>query len=492
MTVYRPYCRVDTFPHQKLQIYSAGNFGEIAPERLSPLSWSLIGSPMERGTRRFVDRILNNPVWSKGADYVFTGYFYCRPYHNLTAYCLIADGVNIIGPQDVTDAYFEGIPPPPSPIGARRSSIARNLSTVKMANELVTLRPRVVELEQQVFQFERLVRSVIRLGQDWRLGELASEGSRLLERAWYLHIVGTSGSIVAEVAQNRVIERLDPKSLSLVNWFKEPAELPWTGLIGLTSIGDGPAEFLDYGFYEIMDSVEPWSDFVIQPVGRSDSRSGRGSHITPRQALVDMNTGIRGKIIDSSVLFLGDVMSLRERSKSLAMRLLHAYRLFVPHIARMRDLDPLGLPYVSIEELRGDLPDAAEIDARRVSCFNSINFEAPDYLDFSSDLDAQIQPKRTARGVSGGMHTGTVIGLEDISVAAGSVLVCESADANIMPLLPFLGAVVTARGSQYSHVAIICREMGIPAVVSHPIAREIFVGQKVQVNGSTAEVKIVE
>ncbi|MBF6436579.1 PEP-utilizing enzyme [Nocardia cyriacigeorgica] len=486
-------CRVDTAPHPILQVYSAGNFGEIAPERLSPMSWSLVGRPMELGTRRFVSDILRAPTWATGSHYVFTGYFHCRPYHNLSAYCHIAEHVDLLTPEDVTAAYFEGIEPPAALLGKRPGRITRHRATARMLRELVNLRPRVIELEQRVFDFENLVQDVFDAGADWRLGELAEVGNTLLESAWHLHIIGTSGSIAADVLQRTAINRLAAHGSSVVNWLKEPAELPWGPLVELAPIAGGPAEFVKQPFYEVADTTAPWCDFTLPPMGAA-VRTGRDHvDLTPREALVGMHESWRGRGIDATVLFLGDVMALREHSKSLAMRLLHAHRRFIPRLARLRGVGQDDWPYLSMSELRADaLPDAVEIEARRQSCEDSLALHMPDYLDFTPGAPGAHQPVRTPCGVSAGTYDGVAIGLDEIPSEPGAVLVCESADANIMPLLPFVSAVVTARGSRYSHVAIICREIGIPAVVSHPLATEIKPGQRVHVDGDKGLVTIID
>jgi pyruvate,water dikinase len=198
-------------------------------------------------------------------------------------------------------------------------------------------------------------------------------------------------------------------------------------------------------------------------------------------------------VVDASVLFLGDMMSVREQSKSLAMRLLHVHRTLARELARCRKVAHDDWPYMSMDELSGQVvPTAAEIERRRESCAEALGLVMPDYLDLRPGASADAVPRRRPTGVSPGVFEGVAIGIEDMPTEEGVVLVCESADANIMPILPFVGAVVTARGSQYSHVAILCREMGVPAVVSHPLAVEIAAGRRVHVNGDTGEVRTLD
>ena len=488
-----PFCRLDTQVHPRLRVYSAGNFGEVAPERLSPMSWSLVGRPMELGTRRFVGRVLGRPRWASGGTYVFTGYLGLRPYHNLTAYCQVADEVVLTEPRDVTEAYFEGVTPPPPGDVARVTGWRKVMVGPRMLGELLRLRSRNARLEQLVFAFEQDVREARRTGLEWRLGEFVARGKRLLELAWEVHIIGTSGAVAAEVVRRKVTERLVPRAESVAGWLREPAELPWNRLFGLAGMREGPAEFLDKVFYEVADDQVPWSDYAVRPMAKPMAGGSRQLDITPREALVGMRSALRGRTVDAAVLFLGDMMAVREQSKSLAMRLLHVHRTLVRELARVRGVADEDWPYLSMDELSGPtVPDTAEIERRRESAAEALGLEMPDYLDLRPGAPRTTAPRRRPTGVSPGVCEGPVIGIDDMPTTEGAVLVCESADANIMPILPFVGAVVTARGSQYSHVAILCREMGVPAVVSHPLASQLAPGRHVHVNGDTGEVRILD
>ncbi|WP_069812628.1 PEP-utilizing enzyme [Streptomyces sp. TP-A0874] len=488
-----PFCRVDTLVHPELRVYSAGNFGEVAPERLSPMSWSLVGRPMELGTRRFFGRVLGHPRWTTGSTYIFTGYLGLRPYHNLTAYCHVAEEVVLTEPEDVTEAYFEGVEPPPAAAVERVMGWRKVMVGPRMMRELLRLRTRNAKLEQAVFAFEQDVREARRSGMQWRLGDFVSRGKRLLEVAWEVHITCTSGAVAAEVIRRKVTDRLTPNASSVAGWLREPAELPWNRLYGLTGMREGPAEFLEKVFYEVADEHAPWSDYAVRAVAQPMEGGGGTQEVSPREALVGMRSALRGRAVDASVLFLGDMMSVREQSKSLAMRLLHVHRTLAAELAAARGVAHDDWPYMSMDELSGPrVPTPEEVELRRESSAEALGLEMPDYLDLRPDAAPDTAPRRRPTGVSPGVSEGVAIGIEDMPTHEAAVLVCESADANIMPLLPFVSGVVTARGSQYSHVAILCREMGVPAVVSHPLASVIKPGQRVYLNGDNGEVRTLD
>ena len=77
-------------------------------------------------------------------------------------------------------------------------------------------------------------------------------------------------------------------------------------------------------------------------------------------------------------------------------------------------------------------------------------------------------------------------------IRQGDVLVTRSTSAYFNVVLPLLGAIVTDRGGQLSHAAIVAREFGIPAVVgTRDATSTIPDGATVQVDGSAGEVRVV-
>ena len=75
----------------------------------------------------------------------------------------------------------------------------------------------------------------------------------------------------------------------------------------------------------------------------------------------------------------------------------------------------------------------------------------------------------------------------------GDVLVTRNTSPAFNVVLPLLGAIVTDRGGQLSHAAIVAREYGIPCVVGTREATTIFAdGERVRVNGDRGVVELVE
>jgi pyruvate,water dikinase len=96
-----------------------------------------------------------------------------------------------------------------------------------------------------------------------------------------------------------------------------------------------------------------------------------------------------------------------------------------------------------------------------------------------------------------GIYEGTVrviTGPQDFNrLQQGDVLVTRSTGPSFNVVLPLLGAIVTDRGGQLSHAAIVAREYGIPAVVGTREATTMFTdGARVRVNGDTGLVELAE
>ena len=111
---------------------------------------------------------------------------------------------------------------------------------------------------------------------------------------------------------------------------------------------------------------------------------------------------------------------------------------------------------------------------------------------FGSPPDAAI----AGRSVSPGVYTGTarIIGHpeECNRLQQGDVLVTTSTSSAFNIVLPLLGAIVTDRGGQLSHAAIVAREYGIPAVVGTMNATDAIPdGARVTVDGTAGTVEIV-
>jgi len=98
--------------------------------------------------------------------------------------------------------------------------------------------------------------------------------------------------------------------------------------------------------------------------------------------------------------------------------------------------------------------------------------------------------------VNHGTYEGTarlVEGSADFGrIQQGDVLVTRNTSPYFNVVLPLLGAIVTDRGGQLSHAAIVAREYGIPGVVgTRDATTTITDGARVRVDGTTGEVHVL-
>lgn len=133
------------------------------------------------------------------------------------------------------------------------------------------------------------------------------------------------------------------------------------------------------------------------------------------------------------------------------------------------------------------LPPAARRGARATEAVINAIFQEP-----------PAPPKDVVKGlpVSPGVYEGParLVSLEDDfgRIQQGDVLVTRATAPYFNVVLPLLGAIVTDRGGQLCHAAIVSREYGIPGVVGTMHAtQKIKDGQRVRVDGSTGEVTVV-
>jgi pyruvate,water dikinase len=98
--------------------------------------------------------------------------------------------------------------------------------------------------------------------------------------------------------------------------------------------------------------------------------------------------------------------------------------------------------------------------------------------------------------INAGVYEGTARIVRDPGdfgrIQKGDVLVTGATSAYFNVVLPLLGAIVTDRGGQLSHAAIVAREYGIPGIVGTRVATTTIPdGARVRVDGATGEVKIL-
>ena len=134
------------------------------------------------------------------------------------------------------------------------------------------------------------------------------------------------------------------------------------------------------------------------------------------------------------------------------------------------------------------LPPNGRRTARAVEAFLTTMFIEP--AARSTDTSVRGLP------VSPGVYEGTARVVNDEAefgrIERGDVLVARSTSPYFNVVLPLLGAIVTDRGGQLCHAAIVAREYGVPGVVGTRDACKVIPdGARVRVDGGTGEVTVL-
>jgi pyruvate,water dikinase len=134
------------------------------------------------------------------------------------------------------------------------------------------------------------------------------------------------------------------------------------------------------------------------------------------------------------------------------------------------------------------LPRRARRSARAMNVFIENLFTVPETANTETVL--------SGLAVNSGIYEGParLVGspAEFDRIQPGDVLVTRMTSPYFNVVLPLLGAIVTDRGGQLSHAAIVAREYGIPGIVgTREATARIVDGTRVRVDGSTGEVRLL-
>jgi pyruvate,water dikinase len=134
------------------------------------------------------------------------------------------------------------------------------------------------------------------------------------------------------------------------------------------------------------------------------------------------------------------------------------------------------------------LPERARRGARAMNVFVENLFTVPD----TANTETVLSGLAVNTGVYEGPARVVSSPAEFDRVQPGDVLVTRMTSPYFTVVLPLLGAVVTDRGGQLSHAAIVAREYGIPGIVgTREATTRIADGARVRVDGTTGEVRLL-
>lgn len=178
--------------------------------------------------------------------------------------------------------------------------------------------------------------------------------------------------------------------------------------------------------------------------------------------------------------------------------------------------DPSDIFHLELGEIlatcdaTGTSDDLAALAARRKAEFEAYRAEPapPDRFEtcgplhrhpsWESPVSSAVSSADSIRG--SGACPGVVVGKVRVvldprgaRLESGEILVALQTDPGWVVLFPAASGLLVERGSLLSHSAIVSRELRLPCVVSLPQVTSILrTGDRVEMNGSTGEVKILE
>ena len=163
---------------------------------------------------------------------------------------------------------------------------------------------------------------------------------------------------------------------------------------------------------------------------------------------------------------------LREEMRDLSTRVYYLIRRQVLALGRRRGLGD-DIFFMTFREILTD--DRSQVERAREIFESYRHFQAPNEIG-GGWLGPQAYPSGALRGLvaSRGKARGVARVVRSVEEAArvepGTILVCPFTDPGWTPVLSRVAGVVTETGGLLSHAAIICREYGIPALLSVPNA----------------------
>ncbi|MDQ1375536.1 MAG: rifampicin phosphotransferase [Actinomycetota bacterium] len=541
---------VDNEPSQTYPIYTRGNVGEVFPEAVAPLSWTLGGIPSaDPGWKDSLVRFGAftpdefepdnlNPLG------VFGGYCYL----NVSIARIMAVRTPGLTPELMDQALFGASEAPPyRPLPTdeneeRTAAINQTLGWILTVEDLSELLDDQREVDQYVADRPDLGALSLEA-----LLAHARERMGLFRRLFARHLFITNAAtvpvgMIQGIATQALGDPTLPMRLCAGIGGVDSAAPSWA-LWDLSRIEDGAkfdqafAEFLDTfgsrGPNEWEMSAPTWGtkpELALLAVDRMraapdeaapqrhfEERAAEREALTAQVAeALAANPEVQGQFL-AAVRAAGIFLAGRERTKTTIIKLTHEARLAFGEIARrlMADghLDRFeDFAMITNDEYDDFLVDPAKyrdtiVERRRL--FDRLQGLEPPFIidgvvppidEWVERGSTPVEPARPGEplvGIPGcsGTYTGrarVVLRPDDAQgLEPGDVLVAPITDPAWTPLFVPAGAVVVDVGAQISHAVIVSRELGIPCVVSVTDGtRRIPDGATVTVDGTTGTVTV--
>jgi pyruvate,water dikinase len=446
-------------------VHSGYNFREVCPEIISPLSWSIIGAGMEQGFRAAADRFGREKPAGSRPRYV--SYFGFRPYFNMGTIERLADELLIADPDDVWELLLGG--PGPDVTRTKRPGRLERLWRLPGALAMVSDNGKAFGRTQaQLARAETAVLAALDGGGAWQAGAACDAAITAGRSAWALHIRTTTVAYALASITRSLLRRQYGDEIAL-ELLRASAQRKADGQVASARPGALGRDLHRLSNYEIADATGTFAafsrvkNFAPSPVLGTHRQAGAG---LADEISIPVGTAL-GPVYTQVVKYLGLALGERERSKELGLRALHCSRLLFGAGAFGGEPEEAALLGV------GELRDPGPRTWKRLAAQRREELAHAAALDYPVDVQQQRRglvevvrrrPGR-ARGSGTALAPGWAEGLMVRESDGGDdrIVVGERVDGNYVLGVRPIG-VVSRYGSVLSHVAIVCRELGIPFV----------------------------
>ncbi len=540
---------LDTPFDRDYPVYTRANAGEILPDPVTPLAWSVIGPGLEEGFRiSLCDDFSLLPRPGHEAPYKIVGRMAGRFHLNLTAMRMAGDrlpgtSAQVVDLQYLGDAVATGLPAhqahaddrryrlkaPPS-MGRTLAGIGRRIDRDRAMVDELTADHEALDPDVGGEEMVRMLRRAagvfgVVLGTHVTARALTSP---ILEQA--VNALGRSG-IAPEDALRYVasipdlesarpsralaeIARTIPADSELAHLVDRAsfAALAASDVDGAPGLHDRLVGFLDAFGHRGIGEFDPTNPAWGQRPDDVVTLLGRLRGATPHT--VEAPDVDPGRVARPLVAAARSAMARGERTKDTCMRSTNLLRTLLLGIRARLDVDLTDERFsmCTLDELEArtngaGLPLADELDRRAAEFAAVAAAVVGEWSDGSLSIH-EGPPDRSAPtdgidgvdGIAGspgspGVAKGRVRVIDDPyqDFDEGDILVATMTDTAWTPLFLVAGAVVTDVGGVLSHGTIVARDLGIPAVVNTKVATvTLHDGDLVRVDGSTGQVTVLE
>ncbi|MCE6993968.1 hypothetical protein LZG04_03950 [Saccharothrix sp. S26] len=486
-----PSFSLDTPFTDRNSVHSGHNFREVAPELLSPLTWSIIGAGMEQGFRAAADKFGRERP--RGARPHFVSYFGFRPFFNMTTVERLADELPLVAPEDIWELLLGG--PAPDVKREKRPSQLHRLS--RLAGGLKFLASNAEAFGRahaDLAAAEQATMDAVESGGAWQSGVAVEAAIRAGRSAWALHIRTTCVAFVASAAAKRILQTQYDEGTAL-ELLRASAHREDDGQNSSAGAGALTVDLDRMNNYEVADATPAFARFGSASLSSAASLL-RAKPAQARPEVVPDHVGVPfgtalGPVYERMVKFMGLGLGEREKSKEIGLRALHCTRVLLDRGAF--GAEPEEAAMLGVHELRS----AGSVERKRLAAQRSEELAEAAALDYPTDLHHQSRgltearrPRRTAADTGTALAPGWAEGtlVRESDGEEGRIVVGDRVDGNyVLAVLP--DGVVSKYGSVLSHVAIVCRELGIPFVAGVSVP-DVDLGKHAVVDGWTGAVTI--